>query len=218
MGKSNGQRHHFLYKSTNLINNKFYVGVHSTYNLKDGYLGSGKRLKKSIEKYGKENFKIEILEFFESREELLKKESEVVNEILLADEKCMNLKCGGIGQIKFLTPTEENQFKWSSAGGKAYGKKLKTDASFKEKISEKRSASMIKRHKKGSYIPDWTGKKHKEETKKKIGDKISTLQKGKNNSQYGTLWINKGKENKKIKEENLQSFLKKGWIKGRKLK
>ena len=49
-------KYHFLYKTTNLINNKYYYGMHSTYKLDDGYLGSGKRLRYSIRKYGKENF------------------------------------------------------------------------------------------------------------------------------------------------------------------
>jgi len=47
-------KYHFLYKTTNLINNKYYYGMHSTYKLDDGYLGSGNRLRYSIRKYGKE--------------------------------------------------------------------------------------------------------------------------------------------------------------------
>jgi group I intron endonuclease len=49
-----------IYKTTNLINNKIYIGQHSRND--PDYLGSGKILNKSIKKYGKENFTREILE------------------------------------------------------------------------------------------------------------------------------------------------------------
>ncbi|HLD91337.1 MAG TPA: NUMOD3 domain-containing DNA-binding protein [Patescibacteria group bacterium] len=49
-----------IYKTTNLINNKIYVGKDSHSN--PTYLGSGKILKEAIVKYGKENFKKETLE------------------------------------------------------------------------------------------------------------------------------------------------------------
>ena len=61
------KKYHYIYKTTNLKNGKFYVGMHSSDNLNDGYLGSGTRLRRSIRKNGKENFKIEILEFFPNR-------------------------------------------------------------------------------------------------------------------------------------------------------
>jgi hypothetical protein len=46
------KKFHFIYKTTNLLNNKFYIGMHSTSNLKDGYLGSGTHLRYAIRKYG----------------------------------------------------------------------------------------------------------------------------------------------------------------------
>lgn len=61
-----------IYKTTNLINNKFYIGQEK--NDSDSYLGSGKILKNAIQKYGKENFRKEILEICESEKELDEKE------------------------------------------------------------------------------------------------------------------------------------------------
>ena len=67
---------------------------------------------------------------------------------------------------------------------------------------------------KGGKLSDWSGKKHKEESKKKIGEGNRISQKGKKNSQYGSIWINNGKIVKKLKEDNP---LPKGWYFGRKL-
>jgi len=61
-----------IYKTTNLINGKFYIGKDSKNN--PYYLGSGKILKQAIKKYGKRNFKKEILEFCSSFEDLNIKE------------------------------------------------------------------------------------------------------------------------------------------------
>jgi hypothetical protein len=79
------KKFHFIYKTTCLINGKYYIGMHSTNELNDGYIGSGKRLWYSVRKYGKENFKCEILEFLPDRELLAVRERELVNEEILKD-------------------------------------------------------------------------------------------------------------------------------------
>ena len=79
------KKYHYIYKTTCLLNNKFYFGMHSTDNLNDGYLGSGKRLWYSLNYHGKENHIKEIIEFCENREILKKREKEIVNEQLLSE-------------------------------------------------------------------------------------------------------------------------------------
>lgn len=67
----------------------------------------------------------------------------------------------------------------------------------------------------GELVPIWKDRKHTEETKEKIGKVNSIKQKGDKNSQFGTCWITKDNINKKIKKEELESYLSLGWFKGR---
>jgi pentatricopeptide repeat protein len=60
---------HYIYKTTCLITGKYYIGMHSTTNFEDGYMGSGKRLRYSIRKYGLENHHEKALEIFEKMKE-----------------------------------------------------------------------------------------------------------------------------------------------------
>ena len=91
MGKEE-KKYHIIYKTTCLINKKYYIGMHSTDDLEDGYMGSGKALKFSIKRYGKENHKVEILEMVESRELLGEREKAIVTLNKVRDGNCMNLK------------------------------------------------------------------------------------------------------------------------------
>jgi len=88
-------QHFILYKTTNLINNKTYIGIHSTNKLDDGYLGSGLAMKRAIKKYGKENFKREILELCSSYDELIEREKFHVNYLWVNEITNYNLKTGG---------------------------------------------------------------------------------------------------------------------------
>lgn len=110
---------HILYRISNRLNGRYYIGMHSTKNIGDGYLGSGLRISHEINKYGKENFERIVLEKFSTRKELAAKERELVNEAMLLDPLCLNLKLGGEGGGKFYSV--EHQRKCAAAGGKAGG-------------------------------------------------------------------------------------------------
>ena len=90
--------YYFIYETTNLINGKKYIGKHITDNLNDGYLGSGLVLQNAIKKYGRENFKREILEFCENEEQCYELEYEYIkNAKAYSNPNYYNLTEGGKG-------------------------------------------------------------------------------------------------------------------------
>jgi hypothetical protein len=184
--------------------------MHSTSNLEDGYFGSGKRLKYSIQKHGSENHTKEILEFLENAEELINKEIQLVNTDLLNDPMCMNLKPGGSGGFCNI----DHMKKCGTAGNIALSNRIKIDETFKQKFHNISSENMKLAWKNGKLSHNtFSGKNHTSNTKKKIALKNSTSQLGSNNSQYGTQWITNGTLSKKIQKTELVPI---GWIKGRK--
>ena len=208
--------YHFIYKTTNLKNGKYYIGMHSTSNLNDGYLGSGDRLRRSVRKHGKENLKLEILEFFDDRESLVKRERELVNEEVIKDAMCMNLMIGGKGGF-----ISDKQQKYRSiCANKKHNELLKTNETYRNSYIEKMKIASytcyIKRKENGRTLfhLDWTGKHHKPETIRKMKEKAKDRGLGESNSQFGTKWITNEIENKKIKKE---ISVPNGWKSGRKL-
>lgn len=106
------KKYNYFYIINNLLNGHFYLGVHSTDDLDDGYFGSGKVLKQAIKKHGVENFELTILKYFDTRDDVLAFEKEVVNERFLEYYKgiCYNLKKGGEGGFeRTYTPDELKQ-------------------------------------------------------------------------------------------------------------
>lgn len=200
--------HHYIYKTTCKVSGRFYIGMHSTSNLEDGYIGSGKRLWLSIRKHGIENHEIEILEYFPNRSSLKLRERELVNESLLLDPMCMNLQLGGGGGFI----NEEHKSKFHSGGGKKGGAvhrdRLLIDKEYRE-VHLKQFLNFTKS--KIVYGTTFLGKKHTEETKQKMRGKDS--QKLEKNSQYGSCWITNGIENRKMKNDDV---IPEGWKRGRK--
>jgi len=93
----NKRKFHTVYQTTNLINNKIYVGAHSTDDLTDEYCGSGTNITRAIEKYGKDSFRKDILYVFEDSAEMFSKEKEIVTPEFLKREDVYNIVEGGYG-------------------------------------------------------------------------------------------------------------------------
>lgn len=84
-----------IYKITNKANGKIYIGKHQTQDLNDGYMGSGKHLKRAIAKYGLGSFTKEILHIFDNEAEMNAKEAELVTEEFVDRESTYNICVGG---------------------------------------------------------------------------------------------------------------------------
>jgi len=86
---------YIIYKTTNTVNGKYYIGVHN--DTKNNYLGSGKALLNAIKEHGRENFVRETLEVFDTEAEAYLREAQLVNETVVADRNSYNVGKGGKG-------------------------------------------------------------------------------------------------------------------------
>lgn len=98
-----------VYKITNLINNKIYIGK-SKYNKCD-YYGSGVLIKKAINKYGINNFKKEIVEDCNNNDELNKKERFWINKFNSIVPNGYNIAFGGEGGDNFTNNPNKEKIK-----------------------------------------------------------------------------------------------------------
>ena len=91
---------YYTYRTENLLNGKYYLGKRSfrhKHVYRDSYLGSGSILRKEIVIYGKEHFKKEILNFYDTAEELNEAERLLVTREVIDDDMSYNIILGGTG-------------------------------------------------------------------------------------------------------------------------
>jgi hypothetical protein len=219
------ERFFLVYKTVNKIKGEYYIGAHVTDNIDDGYLGSGKRLRYSLEKHGREIFEREILAVFDNSNDMFNKEAELVNEKTLLDPLCLNLKVGGYGGWLL----KDASILWSSDFQKKrspFNKKewKEQNASKIKEWSTKGLSSgrkkLDKMRAEGWISPGFAGKRHTTDFKQHMSTIMSEAQSGEKNSQYGRRWIHSfvEKRNTKVTSDELQQWLDKGWIIGRKMK
>ena len=172
--------------------------MHTTNDLNDGYVGSGKRLWYSIKKYGKESFIVEILEFHNNRDSLKIREKEIISKELLDDPMCMNLCYGGGGwpnngkQIGGDSCTGANRY-WNIPENRERKREIGS------RISKRNWELGIFKH-----IDYWTDRRHSSETIEKM--KGHKRQCGELNSQYGKT---RSEEVKSKIKESVNRYLQK---------
>jgi group I intron endonuclease len=195
-----------VYKITNKLNGKFYIGKHKTKDLNDDYMGSGKLIKAAIKKHGIENFEKEILQVFDCEAKM----NEAEKSLVVLNEYSYNLCPGGEGGWGYIN----NNIDVSSLRREQRKKEFQENPAFeKEKmvlISKKAHVTIKHRFPQGL----WNKKTHSDESKKKMAEKAKKRL-GSLNSQYGTCWITNGYENIKIPKEKLDEYLNLGYTRGR---
>lgn len=86
----------YIYETTNLINNKKYIGLTNRKVLDETYLGSGKIILQAINKYGKKNFSVKVLEYVENDEDLPIRERYFIKKYdAVNSDKYYNISEGG---------------------------------------------------------------------------------------------------------------------------
>jgi len=207
-----------IYKITNKVNNKIYIGKHKTSDLNDGYMGSGKLILAAIEEYGIDNFEKEILFIFDNEEKMNNKEAELVTAEFVKEDSNYNICIGGHGGFSYINDvvwTKERRLehnrKSSPFGNPEFYERHKDKIEEGAKKGRKVLSQLIKE---GVIDPrSFLGKSHTQETKQKMSKSAKErLKDPTKNSQYGTMWITDGTENTKIKKNE---SIPEGWRKGR---
>ena len=107
------KKHYLIYQTTNLINGKIYIGKHETTNIEDEYFGSGKHLKRAINKYGLENFVKTILFELQNEEEMNLLEKCAVTQEFCDREDTYNINVGGDGGWDYVNSDKSSYGKGS---------------------------------------------------------------------------------------------------------
>jgi hypothetical protein len=208
-----------VYQTTHLSTGRIYIGCHKTRDLNDNYLGSGKRLRYAIAKYGLDDFQKIILFVFDNADEMFSKERELVNHEFISRKDTFNLRIGGEGGFDYLNRTGLSVSDAGREGARRVARVLflkQKEAFEKDPSKRERWIKKLSEANKGMQ-GTFTGKKHTDEAKRLIGSKNSILQVGEKNSRFGSVWITDGSASKSINQSELDRWLALGWLKGRKM-
>lgn len=179
----------YIYKITNLLNNKFYIGKHK-YNkpeLDESYFSSGKLINQSLNKYGKENFKVELIDIANTLEELNDKEVFYIKELDCMVPNGYNLTKGGDGISEPSKEIIEKNRAWHLGRNQSSESNLKRSNTLKGKTHNKEWVDKISQSLKGRMPAENT-----------IQASLDKLR--------GSRWYNDGKIEKMLQPDDLINY------------
>ncbi len=206
--------HYTIYKTTHKSSGKIYIGKHQTENLDDGYMGSGKHLKRAINKYGVKEFSKEILFELNSEAEMNEKEAELVTPSFVERSDTYNLCSGGQGGFGHINSNVEFRIlknrkarrRANDAGALEIARHVNTANRRKYELNPIKCANRTC----GEYLEYLD---YQFRSSKYCSNRCKSM--GSSNSQYGTMWITNGTENRKIRKSEL---IPENWYRGRVLR
>lgn len=184
----------YVYKTTNNVNGKIYVGQHKCSYFDASYLGSGININRAITKYGINSFSVELLEWCSNKNELDEKETKYITLFKSTDPNIgYNIACGGQGG-------DLGDVVRKKISGALTGRVL--DNSTKQKISNSLKGNTLSDETKTKISNSNKGKTVSSETRKKMC--IAQQSRDKNSFRSGTtgkVCITDGKSIKYIDKE-----------------
>lgn len=204
--------HYLIYKTTNLVNGKYYLGQHQTKNKDDTYLGSGKLLLQAIKKYGNESFKREILYECSSVDEMNQKEKEIVTQEEVSNPECYNARIGGEGGWTHWVGTEGHKASTKRGGANSGVRERNVKLTTEE--CRRRFEIGLKRWRLDN--PDKLNDHKSDKFKKEQSERFM----GVKNPMYGKCWVFNpvSEETKLIDKELLHEYENNGWNQGKRMR
>jgi group I intron endonuclease len=212
-----------IYKTTNLINGKIYVGKQVNIRKKDVYLGSGKILKSAIEKYGRENFKKEILQECLTKEDLNHQEIFWIKELNSLQPIGYNIVFGGEGGDTFTNNPNQEEYRkqksewsqkmWKDDEYRKHMSDIRTGQKMSDQARRNMSNASIDKPKteehKESLSKAWEKRKIEKPHTQETRDLMSNSMIGKNVGKYIKIYEFKGPDGKIYRtDEGLVKFAK----------
>lgn len=200
----------YIYETTNLINGKKYIGKHKSNRFDENYYGSGIALKRALDKYGKENFKVKILEEVEDISKLSSLETYYIKKFdAVKNKNYYNNSYGGESEgwqgINLMF--KDNPEKWRKSREKS--SKSQTGQKRTEETKKKISESLKGKPKSKEHIDKIIkSRNYSSETKYKLGLNFGTLGKPspiKGKTAENSEWVRKSRDNA-IKTKNSKKW------------
>ena len=199
----------YIYITTNLINGKIYIGKHRKCEFDEKYIGSGKYLCNAIKKYGKQNFTCNIIDVADSIEQLNNLEKFYIKKYNSRNFNIgYNISIGGDGGDIYHTLSYSQQI---HASGK--GKVIVTDGIKDIKVCK----SELDKYLQLGYVRGMNPERRRKISESQRGKVIPKhIREAISKKASGKIYVNNGISNKLIQPEELDIYIKNGFIRGMK--